>query len=168
MAVAAAVGLRMEPVNLPAHLMLRPAAPAAAPAGPSPGSQPAAAAGAGSAARAPAGAAGEEEEEEDGEEGGFGVLVDAFHSGEVCWLQDAEERLSGITGMQARGAACGAWHLLRMGLPDCQQRGRGDRAHGGTSEGAAGCCLLGRWKGRCMRMARRAGLPAGLQQPGAI
>lgn len=172
MAVASRIGLKMEPVNLPAHLMLRPlverqpvsyaddgAAPSkdglpgvsqpggsrvhpeveeaeagslgsddansststggsdssssslSASGGPSSSSggqeqqsrsgkqQP----GEGltpSAAGGASGAGGEQAEEE---EDAPGLLVDAFHGGELCWLQDAEERLSNITGMQVGG-----------------------------------------------------------------
>jgi hypothetical protein len=112
MAVAARVGLCMEPVNLPAHLMLRPvvtprrgaaaeppppppAPPAQAP--PAPPASGARGAGGGQGVAA-AGVVGEEGEEDDPERPG--LLVDAFHGGELCWLADAEERLSSITGMQ--------------------------------------------------------------------
>ncbi|KAI8470791.1 MAG: Transglutaminase-like superfamily-domain-containing protein [Monoraphidium minutum] len=98
MAVAAAVGLIMQPVNLPAHLMLRPVVRRRGGGGGGAG-------GAGGAAAGPAAA--EEGEEEgdgegdgDGEEEAPGLLVDAFHGGELCWLADAEERLSAITGMK--------------------------------------------------------------------
>lgn len=34
---------------------------------------------------------------------GVEVLVDAFHGGEVCYLEDAAQRLSSITGYQVGG-----------------------------------------------------------------
>ncbi|GBF98558.1 hypothetical protein Rsub_11888 [Raphidocelis subcapitata] len=80
MAVAARVGLRMEPVNLPAHLMLRPVV--------APGP------------RRGAGRDAAPEGEGEGDGDSPGLLVDAFNGGELCWLADAEERLSAITGMQ--------------------------------------------------------------------
>jgi regulator of sirC expression with transglutaminase-like and TPR domain len=104
MAVAARVGLRMEPLNLPAHLMLR---PVVAPQG-------------GSSASAlsdddrppPASQQQQQQQQQqdddtdaaaEGAEGAAdpgGLLVDAFNGGELCWLADAESRLSSIMGAQ--------------------------------------------------------------------
>lgn len=117
MAVAFRVGLEMQPVNLPAHLMLRPVvaphrrAAAAPPAadqandGSDGESGGASGSGGGGEAAAPAATplgpeAGSGGDEEGDESDAPGILVDAFHGGELCWLQDAEERLSAITGMQ--------------------------------------------------------------------
>jgi hypothetical protein len=128
MAVAARVGLCMEPVNLPAHLMLRPvvtprrgaSSDAAGPAPPAGGATapapPVGMAGAGARGGgqgvAAAGVVGEEGEDDDPERPG--LLVDAFHGGELCWLADAEERLSSITGMQVRARCARAGRFARV------------------------------------------------------
>jgi hypothetical protein len=130
MAVAARVGLRMEPVNLPAHLMLRPVVGRRGGASPQDGG------GSGSSSgqrgpeegQGPQGNVQEEDKEggeggEDGDSGAPGLLVDAFHGGELCWLADAEERLSSITGMQV---GCFFWGRL-----GCFGMGRRWRSHGG-------------------------------------
>ena len=89
MAVAARLGLRVEPLNLPAHLMLRPAGVV------------------GAAADDTAGDGDDEDEDEedrvaapadDDEEEAETLLIDAYNGGELLWLADAQERLSAIAG----------------------------------------------------------------------
>lgn len=112
MAVAARVGLTMEPVNLPAHLMLRPVVTrrgAGDTSGDTGGTSDTPSGGA--AAGAGGGRAAAAEEEEDEEEESLGLFVDAFHGGELRWLNDAEAQLSSITGYQVcacvvRGEGC--------------------------------------------------------------
>jgi hypothetical protein len=125
MAVASRAGLTVEPVNLPAHLMLRPVvARPRARGGRSgergerggggrgqaddPGSEGEEGGGGGRGEGERGGERGEGERDEGDEGGGGGLLIDAFHGGELLWLADAEARLSGITGMQARAPGLGA------------------------------------------------------------
>lgn len=118
MAVAARLGLAMQPLNLPAHLMLRPVVARRARGGGGQG-QEQQQRGEQQQEREAEQAA-EEEEAEEGEEEGAGggpsLLVDAYNGGELCFLEDAQERLSGITGMQVGVLLC-----VRALLCGCMQ-----------------------------------------------
>lgn len=71
--------------------------------------------------------------------------MDAFNKGELCYLQDAEERLSGLMGVQVRGSP--VYTAEGWVLESPQMEGVGDGSVGGwmgvwAGGGGGGGCAL--------------------------